>query len=123
MSNATTSIDNAEAFGVTSFKISDYQPERRRHERRRVRLRAEARRMDNTLVAQRSPKFALTVLDISEGGIQATSRMPIVDGERLAISLPPESMLPQRIFGKVVRCSARRDGWTLAIKFDYVPAA
>ena len=126
MSNATTSIDNtdhAEAFGVTSFKISDYQPERRRHERRRVRLRAEARRMDNTLAAQRSPKFALTVLDISEGGIQATSRMPIVDGERLAIFLPPESMLPARIFGKVIRCSPRRDGWTLAIKFDYIPAA
>jgi hypothetical protein len=126
MSNVT-SIDHttghADAFGATSFKISDYQPERRQHERRRVRMRAEARRMDNTLAAQRSPKFALVVLDVSEGGIRATSRMPIVDGERLAIFLPPESAMPECIFGKVIRCTPRRDGWGLAIKFDYVPAA
>jgi hypothetical protein len=106
-----------------SYKLSDYGPERRRHERNRVRYRAEARRMDNTLEAIRTPKFALTVLDISEGGIRATSRMPVVDGERLAIFLPPEAGMPERIFGKVIRCSPRRDGWGLAIKFDYIPAA
>lgn len=106
-----------------SYKISDYGPERRVHERHRVRYRAVAQRMDNTLEAVRAPKFSLTVLDISEGGIRATSRTPIIDGERLAIFLPPEAGMPERIFGKVVRCSARRDGWGLAIKFDYIPAA
>lgn len=106
-----------------SYKLSDYGPDRRRFERHRVRYRAEARRIDNTLEAIRMPKFALTVLDISEGGIRATSRVPIVDGERLAIFLPPEAGMPERIFGKVIRCSARRDGWGLAIEFDHVPAA
>ena len=106
-----------------SFKMSDYAPERRQHVRKGVRMRAEARRMDNTLAAQQSPKLSLTVLDVSEGGIRATSRMPVVAGERLSIALPSESGLPARIFGKVIRCSARRDGWALAIKFDYIPAA
>lgn len=106
-----------------SFKLDDYRPERRRHDRTRVRYRADARRMDNTLDAIRAPKFALTVLDISEGGIRATSRSPVSDGERLAILLPPEAGMPSRIFGKVIRCAPRRDGWSLAIKFDYVPAA
>lgn len=118
-----TSSDTFPAQDVTSFKMSDYAPERRRHERRRVRLRAEARRMDNTVAAQRAPKFAIVLLDVSEGGIRATSRVPVVDGERLLIMLPPDARLPQRIFGKVIRCSPRRDGYGLAIKFDYVPAA
>lgn len=106
-----------------TFKLSDYGPERRRHERNRVRLRAEARRLDNTLAAQRMPKFGITVLDISEGGIAATSRVPVADGERLAIQLPAESGIGRRVFGKVIRCSARKDGWHLAIRFDYIPAA
>ena len=109
--------------GADSYKLSDYGPERRRHERRRVRYRAEARRMDNTLDVMRMPKFALTVLDISEGGIRATSRVPVADGERLAIYLPLESGMPERIYGKVIRCAARRDGWGLAIQFDHIPAA
>lgn len=121
MSHAT--IHAHQAPETTSFKMSDYQPERRRHERRRVKLSAEARRMDNTLEAQRSPMFALTVLDVSEGGIRATTKQPVIEGERLAIFLPPDAELPERIFGKVIRCSARKDGWMLAIQFDYVPAA
>jgi hypothetical protein len=114
-----TSAENAEQ----TFKISDYEPERRQHRRSRVRMRAEARRMDNTLCAQRSPKFAITVLDISEGGIAATTRQPVEDGERLLITMPPEAGVTRRIFGRVIRCSARKDGWHLAIKFDFVPAA
>ena len=79
--------------------------------------------MDNTLRAQRAPKFSLTVVDISEGGIAATSRLPVEAGERLAIQMPPEAGLGQRVFGKVIRCSATKAGWYLAIKFDYIPAA
>ncbi len=106
-----------------TFKISDYEPERRRSKRTRVRLRAEARRMDNTVTAQRTPKFSLTVLDISDGGVSATSRQPVEAGERLAITLPPESGSTRKIFGRVIRCTARKDGWYLAIRFDYIPAA
>lgn len=106
-----------------TFKIEDYQPERRRHLRTRVRLLAEARRLDNTLTACRAPRFGLTILDVSDGGISAISRQPVQDGERLVIYMPPESGLPKRIFGRVVRCDAQRDGWSLAIRFDFVPAA
>lgn len=106
-----------------SYKLSDYGPERRRFERKRVRYRAEARRLDNTLDVMRMPRFALTVLDISEGGIRATSRSPVVEGERLAIFLPLDAGMPERIYGKVIRCAPRRDGWSLAIEFDHVPAA
>lgn len=106
-----------------TFKISDYGPERRRHRRNRVRLRAEARRLDNTIHAQRDPRFSVMVLDISEGGIAATSRVPVEAGERLSLHLPPEAGSMTRVFGKVIRCSARKDGWYLAIRFDYVPAA
>ncbi len=122
MLQATSTWATAEAAGKT-FKITDYEPERRQHRRNRVRLRAEARRLDNTLSAQRAPKFTLTVLDISEGGIAATSRQPVEDGERLVITLPPDAGIARRIFGRVVRCKARRDGWSLAIRFDFVPAA
>lgn len=106
-----------------TFKISDYEPERRAHKRTRVRVRAEAHRLDNTLPAQRAPRFSLNVLDISEGGIAATSRQPVQDGERLLIVMPPEAGVTRRVFGRVIRCSARRNGWHLAIQFDFVPAA
>jgi hypothetical protein len=113
---------SAEAAEKT-FKIEDYQPDRRRHARNRVRFTAEARRLDNTLSAQRTPKFGLTVLDLSEGGISAFSRQPVQDGERLLIHMPPSAGTAKRVFGRVIRCTARRDGWFLAMRFDYVPAA
>ena len=75
-----------------SYKMEDYAPERRRHRRRPVRFRAEAKRLDHTLAAHRAPRFPLTVLDISVGGIRATSRMPVVDGERLQIMLSQEEL-------------------------------
>lgn len=118
----TTAWTSAEVAEQT-FKISDYGPERRQHKRTRTRMRAEARRLDNTLAAQRAPKFALTVLDVSEGGIAATSRQPVQDGERLLIVMPPEAGVTRRVFGRVIRCSARKDGWHLAIQFDFIPAA
>lgn len=119
----TGTIQTSAELAEKTYKISDYAPERRTHERRRVRMRAEARRLDNTLCAQRAPKFAITVLDLSDGGIAATTRQPVEDGERLIILLPPEAGTMRRIFGRVIRCSARKDGWHLAIRFDYVPAA
>lgn len=107
----------------TSFRIMDYLPERRRHARRAVRATGNARRMDNTLAAQREPQFVLTVHDISEGGIAATSKVPVIAGERLAIQLHPNSGMPSRVFGRVLRCRPQRDGWFLAIRFDAIPAA
>ena len=106
-----------------SFLLSDYLPERRRHARRTLRLPATARRLDNTLPAQREPHLPLTILDVAEGGLAATSRSPVFAGERLSIAMPPESGLPRLIFGRVSRCDARRDGWFLAIQFDAIPAA
>ena len=106
-----------------SFRLADYLPERRRHKRRRVNSVGEARRIDNTLAARRMPRFAIKIIDVAEGGIAARSRMPVEAGERLSVTLPPESGLPRLIFGRVSRCEARRDGWFLAIAFDSIPAA
>lgn len=106
-----------------SFRISDYRPERRRHGRRKVNATAEARRLDNTLAACREPRVRITILDVSEGGIAAMSRSPVVTGERLLVIPPPQARLPLQVFGVVVRCDARRDGWFLAIRFDSINAA
>ena len=106
-----------------SFRMSDYRPERRRHTRRSMRLTTTACRLDNTLAARREPSLTLTILNVAEGGIAATSRSPVVAGERLSVNVPPEAGLPERIFGRVSRCDARRDGWFLAIEFDTIPAA
>ena len=106
-----------------SFRIADYLPERRRHKRRRLNVIGNACRTDNTLAARRTPCFPLKVIDLSEGGIAARSRVPVEAGERLSVTLPPEAGLPRVIFGRVSRCDARRDGWFLAIAFDSIPAA
>ncbi len=110
------------AFGLP-IRIDDYI-EKRRHTRLRMRLRTEARRMDNTLIAMRNPKLSLTLRDLSEGGLSATSRSPVEVGERLLVTLPPDSPIrARRIYGKVIRCTPSRDGWALAIRFDLCPAA
>ena len=106
-----------------SYRIVDFI-ERRRHERHDLRIRAEARRLDNTIQVHRSPRLTLTITDISEGGLNATSRSPVEDGEHLVVILPPEAGLGVRkIVGSVIRCRANRDGWQLAMKFDLTPAA
>lgn len=120
---AEHTVDAAADAMPQSFLMSDYRPERRRHARRLVRVDAEARRLDNTLAAQRSPRLPMAILDVSEGGISAMSKSPVLDGERLAVLLPPGTGLPTRIFGKVVRCQPRGDRWFLAIRFDAIPAA
>lgn len=114
-------VDQGDVAG--SFRLADYLPERRRHSRRRVNVSGEAHRTDNTLAARRTPRFAIRVTDVAEGGIAARSRMPVEAGERLSVTLPPGAGLPRLIFGRVSRCEARRDGWFLAIAFDTIPAA
>ena len=117
------STESDAAIQPDSFRLSDYEPERRRHGRRSVRFRAEAKRIDHTLVARRSPFFSVTVLDVSTGGIRAVTRQPVIAGERLHLTLPPESGMRRQIWGKVIRCAPRQDGWSLAIQFDAIPAA
>ena len=120
---AYSPADAAYADETISYRMADYRPERRRHRRRRLNLTAAANRLDNTLLAQRQPRFVMTVIDVSEGGVFATSAMPVGEGERLSVEMPPESKLPRLIFGRVSRCEAGRQGWSLAIAFDAIPAA
>jgi hypothetical protein len=121
MSTATpwTSAQQAPA----TLRLQDYV-ERRRHARHRARLRAEARRLDNTLLAKRSPRLALTVGDISEGGLSAVTRSPVEVGERLAVLFSPDQ--PARIgrtLGRVIRCEPVANGWRIAMRFDPMQAA
>jgi len=111
--------------GPDSYRMEDYAPERRRQPRLRLRLRAEARRLDNTLLAHRAPRLSLTINDVSNGGLSALSRSPVEVGERLAVAFPPGSGAPLsgRVLGKVIRCRATAQGWRLAMRFDLTPAA
>ncbi|MFT3785763.1 MAG: PilZ domain-containing protein [Tepidisphaeraceae bacterium] len=117
---------------ATSFRIDEYHlvggmlehDERRRHPRRFARLRAEARRLDNSVLAKRSPRLGLTILNVSEGGLAATTRSPVEEGERLAIFFPPDQPAPAgRVVGRVIRCKPCPQGWSLAMKFDLTFAA
>jgi hypothetical protein len=108
-----------------TLKIEDaIALERRRNQRIKLRIRTEARRMDNSLHAQRNPKLSLTIIDVSEGGLSAISRSPVEAGERLLILFPDDcAPIGGRVFGKVIRCKATAEGWKLAMRFDITPAA
>ncbi len=98
--------------------------ERRRARRIKLRIRTEARRMDNSLLAQRNPKMSLTIIDVSEGGLSAISRSPVEAGERLLVLFPDDcAPIGGRVFGKVIRCRATAEGWKIAMRFDFTPAA
>jgi hypothetical protein len=87
--------------------------ERRRHPRRAVRLRTEARRLDDTELAKRHPRVGLTLQNLSEGGLAAITRSAVAVGERLAVQFNHA-----RVVGRVIRCASDAMGYRLAIRFE-----
>jgi hypothetical protein len=87
--------------------------ERRRHPRRPVRLRAEARRLDNSELAKRHPRVGLTLQNLSEGGLAAITRNAVAVGERLAVQFDHA-----RVVGRVIRCVSDALGYRVAMKFE-----
>ena len=97
--------------------------DRRNHPRRKVKLRAEAIRIANTIAAHRDPALTLAVSDLSEGGLAATVNMWVNQGETLALFFP--SHLGQHVFdlnGRVVRCQPSKYGFDIGLQFNSLAA-
>lgn len=115
--NRTTLL--TDSFSVTQLSTlpaeSDLvaHDERRRHPRRTVRLRTEARRLDNTELAKRHPRVGLTLQNLSEGGLAAITRSAVAVGERLAVQFDRT-----RVVGRVIRCVSDALGYRVAMKFE-----
>jgi hypothetical protein len=114
----TTDIDTPPEPATFALKTPDHD-ERRKHVRRAVRIRAEARRLDQTELAKRMPRVGLGIANLSEGGLAAVSRCPIGLGERLSIQLP-DSFLggARKVVGTIVRCDLRDRAWHIGLRFD-----
>jgi hypothetical protein len=97
---------------------------RLRPNRREAEERIEARRLDHTLPARRQPRLSLTLHRTMDGGLSATSSVPLCSGERLSLFMPAHPACRQwGALGHVVRCEPARDGYRIAIAFDSLPAA
>jgi hypothetical protein len=98
--------------------------ERRIFSRIHANVPAEARRLDHSLHALRSPRLTLEVQDLSLSGLCAHSDEPVMNGEHLAVHLPPRHGLPTfSAYGRVTRCQPTGQGYEVAIEFDRLPAA
>jgi len=116
---------------VATIKLADYFPkedktgaERRVFPRKETTGRIQGRRLDHTISARREPVLALSLRDLSAGGMSALSQTPVQKGERVSVSFPPQGV--QRgwdAFGRVIRCDASGFGYRVAVEFDPVALA
>ena|SRR5687767_1390984 len=85
---------------------------------------AEARRLDNTLMARRQPRLTMNVRDVSVNGMSAVCEQPVIMGEHLSVVIAGEQgSRGWGAFGRVVRCEAGELGYRVAVEFDPLPAA
>ena len=84
----------------------------------------EARRLDNTLLAKRSPWLSLTVDRLWIGGLSATSEQPLAWGERVSVYVPQrDGRRGFTAYGRVMRCQAGACGYRIGVDFETFPAA
>ena len=106
------------------FDTQETGSERRMFPRREVHAHVEAKRVDHTIAAHRDPHLALSLRDLSLGGLSAISQTPVAPGERVAVFFPPQGMRRGwDAFGRVLRCNASALGYRIAVEFDPIPAA
>ena len=98
--------------------------ERRAFARREVRFAVMGRRLDHSIIARRQPALALTVRDVSVGGLSALTETPLLPGERIAVSFPAEGLrMGWGASGRVVRCEPAALGYRVAVEFESTPTA
>ena len=98
--------------------------DRRIFPRQHVSLHIGGRRLDHSVDARREPCLHLSLKDVSVGGLAATSQTPLKVGERIAIFFPPEGVSRGwDAYGHVLRVTADRRGYQVAVCFDRLPAA
>jgi hypothetical protein len=92
--------------------------------RKEVHSRVEGRRLDHSIPARQMPHLALSLRDLSMGGLSAISQTPVQKGERIAVFFPPQGI--QRGWdacGRVIRCEEAVVGYRIAVEFEALPMA
>ena len=102
--------------------------ERRAFPRNEPHARIESKRIDHSLPALRQPHLELALRDLSVGGLSAISPAPLLRGERLSVTFPPQSAGGRLhagwdAVGRVIRCEASSLGYRVAVEFESMPAA
>ena len=98
--------------------------ERRMFPRKEIQARVESRRVDHSLSAMQRPQLALSLRDLSLGGLSAISETPLDAGERLTVYFPPQNGRGGwDAYGRVIRCAPSAMGYRVAVEFDALPAA
>ena len=99
-------------------------PERRMFPRKALSLTIEGRRIDHAVAARQHPQLCLALRDLSVGGLSALVDVPVIAGERLSVSFPPQGLnRGWEAFGRVIRCQPSGAGYRIAVEFDALPAA
>ena len=105
-----------------NFKIDPR--ERRMFVRKEVMTHVEGRRIDHTIAARQQPQLALSLRDLSFGGLAALSDQPLEPGERVAVFFPPQgAKRGWDACGRVIRCDRAHLGYRIAVEFDPLPMA
>jgi hypothetical protein len=122
----------AEAAQASSWTTPSKEPqgaERRAFPRKQISARIEGKRMDHALPALRQPHLAMSLRDLSLGGLSAISPMPLERGERLTVTFPPQTIGDGQLrggwdaVGHVIRCQPSVLGYRVAVEFEAMPMA
>jgi hypothetical protein len=98
--------------------------DRRLFPRKEFHAEVESRRVDHSIEARREPRFALSLRDLSLGGLSAISSVSLQQGERLAVFFPKKGELREwDAYGRVIRCEPSSFGYRVAVEFDPLPMA
>ena len=99
---------------MTAIEMSS--AERRMYPRTQVQMAVQVLRLDpheGDLVDQ------LQMIDISRGGIGATSKKAFYPGQRLVLKLPAPGMDVRSLCGTIRRCHGRDENYMIGIEFDH----
>ena len=104
--------------------VADSGADRRMFPRKELKCVARGKRLDHSIQARQDPRLALTVRDVSMGGLSAIVEKPIGPGEKLNVFFPASERGSQwDAIGRVIRCSPSGAGYRIAVEFDAIPMA
>src|SRR3982751_2129225 len=111
---------------VREEEIADerHRSERRIFPRREVSMTVAGTRLDHSIPARRQPALAMDVRDLSVGGLSALTETPLMPGELIAVTFPPQGLkMGWNACGRVIRCSPSALGYRVAVEFESIPSA
>lgn len=109
---------------VRDEAIESSPRERRIFPRREMQATVMGKRLDHTVIARRQPALALNLRDLSLGGLSALTDMPLIAGERIAVTFPQQGLkMGWSACGHVIRCEPSALGYRVAVEFEQLPTA